>query len=83
MVSYFEAVPLYLGGMWHVPTRLIEVTSARYKALGKGNLKKEEVYDMLKFRYNLDKYDNGGSDEADAIIVGLAALKDGKETTTE
>lgn len=76
MVSYFESCPLYMAGMWNVPTRLIEVTSARSKALGNGHLSKQEVYDLLKYRYSLSEFDNGGSDEADAVVVGLAALKE-------
>lgn len=51
-------------------------TSARKIVLGDGSLAKREVFDQIKKRYpelSFDRFDKTGGDQADALILALAA----------
>lgn len=76
ILSYFAAIPLLKAGQWNVPTKEIRTTSARKSVLGKGNLTKLEVYQQLSVQYSLSEYNSGGSDESDALLLGLCAYKE-------
>ena len=74
MLSYFESAALSFAGELGAQTFSFTPNSARKLALGKGNgnLKKQQVYDIMCKEYDLPEYDSGGSDESDAIVIGKA-----------
>lgn len=76
MIAYFESVALTKAGEWSTPTYIINDKSARKKALGNGAFTKEEAYDILKDDYYLSKFNEGGSDESDALTAGFALIAD-------
>jgi Holliday junction resolvasome RuvABC endonuclease subunit len=53
------------------------VSAARKAALGNGSMAKEDVYKEIKKRFPGNKFKgfkSGGSDEADATVLAIAAL---------
>lgn len=73
MLSYFESIALLKAGEWDADTLLLAPSTARKHALGKGNIKKEGVYEAYKKQFKLRDFKDGGSDQADAIAIGIAA----------
>jgi Holliday junction resolvasome RuvABC endonuclease subunit len=75
-ISYFESVALLKAGQWGATSLLIKPSTARKLTLGKGNgnLKKDQVFDMMSNEY---KFTDGkaGLDECDAVVIGIAAQK--------
>lgn len=52
------------------------VTSARKEVLGNGALAKDKVFTEIRKRYpdhDFGRFDNGGSDKTDALVLALAA----------
>lgn len=82
MLSYFEAVVLMKANEWGVPAIQYAPSSARKKALGKGNIKKEEVYNFYADKYDLLPYEKGGSDQADSLCLAEATKYDLENGTT-
>jgi Holliday junction resolvasome RuvABC endonuclease subunit len=76
MVSHYQAISVLvckLRGRMVIEAR---VTSARKVALGRGNMKKEEVYTDIKKKYPQHKFrgfKSGGADETDAVVLSLSA----------
>lgn len=53
-----------------------QATKARRMVLGKGNLSKEKCFELVKARFSDVEFDlakDGGMDQADAVILALAA----------
>lgn len=78
IISHYQAISVLvckLRGKMVIESR---VTSARKAALGKGNLSKQESYNIIKKRFPQEDWgriDNGGADRSDALILALAGLK--------
>lgn len=76
-ISHFQgisALACKLRGILIIEAR---VTSARKVSLGKGNLSKQESYNIIKKKFpNEDwgRIDNGGGDRADALVLALGGI---------
>src|ERR1019366_6225259 len=76
-IAHFQAISSLcckLRGLMVIEAR---VTSARKATLGKGNLSKQESYNMIKKKFpdhDWGRIDNGGGDRADALILALGGI---------
>jgi len=74
MIAFFEAVAMMKCAEWGATLYHINDSSARKLGLGKGNLTKEECYNKVVGIHKLSKFSDGGSDESDAVVCGLACI---------
>lgn len=76
LISHFQAASVLAckqTGMMVIEGR---TSSARKAALGRGNLSKDEAWEMVKKMYPNHKFrakTSGGTDEMDAVVMALAA----------
>lgn len=73
-ISFYQAIAALsckLNGLIVVETR---ATSARKASLGRGNLSKDEVWEIMRKRYPdlFSAKTTGGLDESDALVLALA-----------
>jgi Holliday junction resolvasome RuvABC endonuclease subunit len=68
-ISYYQGLAIYKGTEWKAEVVLLRPSEARKLAYGKGNLPKEEIYNIVSKKHNLLDFKKGGSDQADAITL--------------
>lgn len=73
-ISYFQGLTIYMAEKWKAEIILLRPSSARKAAYGKGNLKKEAVYDIVTEKHELKPFKKGGGDQSDAICLVEAYL---------
>jgi Holliday junction resolvasome RuvABC endonuclease subunit len=78
VISHYQALSVLVCKLRNKMVIEARVSSARKATLGKGNLSKQESYNIIKKRFPQEDWgriDNGGADRADALILALAGLK--------
>ena len=65
-IAYFEAAGLLAGSSQGLFVEQVRATTVRKGVLGKGNLKKKQVHEMIQ-----DRYGAMSEDEADATVLAL------------
>ncbi len=71
-IAYFEGAAIMKAAEHETPFLPLGVGSARKLAHGKGNLTKQEVYDINSKKRKLLPFKKGGSDQSDAMTLALA-----------
>lgn len=74
-ISHYQAVSVLACKMQGLLVVEAHVKTARKEALGRGDLSKDEMWDAVKKLYPSHPFrrkDQGGEDEADAIVLALA-----------
>jgi Holliday junction resolvasome RuvABC endonuclease subunit len=78
VISHYQAISALackLRGLLVIEGR---VTSARKAALGRGNLSKQEAFNIIKKRFpehEFGRIDKGGGDKSDALVLALAGMR--------
>lgn len=74
-LAYFEAAAMISAFRWGTDILQLTPSQARKAALGKGNLKKGQVYDIYSKQYDLLPFKKGGGDQSDALCLSFAGYE--------
>lgn len=83
-IAYMEAIALLIAEEMGCSSAHINPTHARKVVFGKGNIKKDEVYEHIVDAYPTIRFlpfKNGGSDQTDAVVLALAMQMESKSVS--
>lgn len=75
-ISYYQGLSIFVAQKWNCEIILMRPTTARKLAYGKGNLNKQQVYDLVSKNYKLRDFKKGGADQSDAITLVEAYVRE-------